>query len=381
MGEVTATTQAGGGQGARRETELLPQPARGFAWVVAIPIGATVSYAAFRALWNAMEVGPTPLMSIGTSLIGAAIATAFALAGQKPFDGIAGERSRATVVLAVSLALGALFWWSAVRIGGLDMEAYSFPIIGTTWWFIAATSFVGEDAHVADLSPGRRTALNAALWIGGTALVVGAFTWIPPFWFGFVQTLLVTGGFAYILRRTRQPAKSLYAWAILTILTGVAIAVSNGLGFWDMSTHLGPWRIGSPTATWGVFFGLWCGLNYGVLAPLQNWPFSRIRQPWGTVTAIIGVIAWCVVLTWMLARIFELVFADAATALLEAQVWAWHTVFWGFCFALLYGIGAEPYLWRGQRTPGTWDDVDQTHRGLHDRPEQHIGEIRRDRAQ
>ena len=45
-------------------------------------------------------------------------------------------------------------------------------------------------------------------------------------------------------------------------------------------------------------------------------------------------------------------------ALLEAQVWGWHTVFWGFCFALLYGVGSAPYLWAGQRTPGTWEDVD-----------------------
>jgi hypothetical protein len=296
-------------------------------------------------------------MSIGTALIGAAIATAFALAGQKPFDFIANATTRASAVLLVSIGLGALFWWVAASVGGLDMGTYAFPIIGTAWWFIAATSFIGEDAHVADVAPGRRTALNLLLWIGGTVLVVGAFTWIPPFWFGFVQTLLVTGGFAYLLRRIKQPSKSLYTWAILTLLTAVAIVVSNQLGYWDTSTHVGPWRIGSPTAEWGIFFGLWCGLNYGVLALVQNWPFSRIRQPWGSVIAVAGVVAWSVILTPILAGIFGSIFADPATALLEAQVWAWHTVFWSFCFALLYGIGSGPYLWAGQKSPGTWDDV------------------------
>lgn len=358
MGEVTPEATAPDEQGVLAQAALVPRPARGVPWVLAIPVGATVSYLLARVLWDAAQVGPTPLMSIGTSLIGAAIATAFALAGQKPFESIDDARVRASTVTVVSLVLGAAFWWVAAGVGGLDMPAYAFPVIATAWWFIAATSFVGEDAHVADAPPGRRTALNVLLWAGGTALVVGAFTWIPPFWFGFVQTLLVTGGLAYLLRRIPQPSKSLYAWALLALLTALAIVVSNILGYWDMSTHVGPWRIGSPSPHWGIFFGLWCGLNYGVLAPLQNWPFSRIRQPWGMAAAIVGVIVWCAVLTAIVAAAFGAFFADSATALLEGQVWAWHTVFWGFCFALLYGAGSEPYLWAGQRTPGTWDDVE-----------------------
>jgi hypothetical protein len=238
------------------------------------------------------------------------------------------------------------------------MELWSFPIIGTVWWFIAATSFVGEDAHVAQIDPGRRTALNALLWIAGTWLIIRTFVWIPPFWFGFVQTLLVTGGFAYLLRRVTQPAKSLYAWAVLAFLTAVAILVSTAFDVWDTTAQVGPWAIGGPTPQWGIFFGLWCGLNYGVLACIQCWPFSRIRQPWGTITAVLAVIAWCIVIGRIALAIFDGVEATHDAALLETQVWAWHTVFWGFCFALLYGIGSSPYVWVGQRTPGTWDDVD-----------------------
>jgi hypothetical protein len=294
---------------------------------------------------------------VGTSTLGAAIATAFALAGQKPFHWVNPPALRAATVLAVSFLLVFAFW-TIFAAAGFSMDSYAFPIIGTAWFFIAATSFVGEDAHVAQLSPGRRTLLNLLLWIVGTVMVVRAIVWLPPFWFGFVQTLLVTGGFAYFLRGIRQPTKSFYAWTILAFLTGLAIVVSSALGVWDIhAPRFGPWAFGAPTLEWGIFFGLWCGLNYGVLAPLQCWPFSRIRQPWGTVTATLAVIAWCTVLTLVLGALFDAIFADRSLALLEAQIWAWHTVIWGFSFALLFGAGGTPYRWKGQRTPGTWEDA------------------------
>ena len=212
---------------------------------------------------------------------------------------------------------------------------------------------------MAQLPQGRRTVLNVILWIVGTVIVVRALTWIPPFWFGFIQTLLVTGGFAYILRRVRQPTKSFYAWSILALLTGLAIVVSSWLHFWAIhDPRFGPWAFGGPTAEWGIFFGLWCGLNYGVLAPLQSWPFSRIRQPWGTITAVLSVIAWCAILTLVVKAVFDAMYSPHSVALLEGQVWAWHTVIWGFTFSLVFGAGFRPYRWVGQKTPGTWDDVD-----------------------
>jgi predicted membrane protein len=138
--------------------------------------------------------------------------------------------------------------------------------------------------------------------------------------------------------------------------------VSNARGTWDASAKVGPWAVGGPTPQWGIFFALWCGLNYRVLVCIQCWPFSRIRQPWGGTLAVLGVIGWAALLARVAAAIFDAAFADHATALLEAQVWGWHTVFWGFCFALLYGVGSTPYLWAGQRTPGTWEDVDRSAR-------------------
>lgn len=336
----------------------LPRVVPGIPWVAGILVGATISYVVLRALFDALDVGPTPLMSIGTMLVGAAIATTFALAGFRPLDRVANPTTRATLLLVLSLVLAFAFWTLFSGVFGYDMVAWSFPIIATLWWWIAATSFIGEDAHLADLSPGRRTALNVVIWIAGTWLIARTFVWIPPFWFGFIQTLLVTGGFAYLLRRVRQPTKSLYAWGILVALTGVVIVVSSALDVWDTAARVGPWAVGGPTPQWGIFFALWCGLNYGVLACIQCWPFSRIRQPWGTTLAVVAVIGWAAIIAWIAAVLFDTFFADHATALLEAQVWGWHTVFWGFCFALLYGVGSAPYLWAGQRTPGTWEDVD-----------------------
>src|SRR6266536_3478361 len=124
---------------------------------------------------------------------------------------------------------------------------------------------------------------------------------------------------------------SFYAWAILALLTGIAIVVSSGLDVWDTKAKVGPWAIGGPTATWGIFFALWCGTNYGVLASLQCWPFSRVRQPWGTTLAVLGVVVWCALITLLLQAVYGAVFANHDTALLEAQVYGWHLVFWSFC--------------------------------------------------
>jgi predicted membrane protein len=342
----------------------LSKPAPGVPWVLGIFLGATASYLVARIVYGALNIGnckPTcALFSIGTSTLGAAIATTFALAANKPFDKIQSNAARGSLILALSFLMIFGFWSIFAGPAGFSMTTYAFPIIGTAWFFIAATSFIGEDAHVAQLSPGRRTLLNVILWIVGTTIVVRAITWIPAFWFGFIQTLLVTGGFAYFLRGVKQPTKSFYAWSILALLTGVAIVVSSAFHVWDIhAARFGPWAFGGPTAEWGIFFGLWCGLNYGVLAPLQSWPFSRIRQPLGTTLAVLSVVAWCAVLTFLVKSVFDAVFADHAQALLEGQVWAWHTVIWGFTFSLVFGAGFRPYLWKGQKTPGTWDDLER----------------------
>ena len=49
------------------------------------------------------------------------------------------------------------------------------------------------------------------------------------------------------------------------------------------------------------------------------------------------------------------VFADMN----EALTYAYMGTHWSFVIALLFGFGLErPYLWVGQKTPGSWEDVD-----------------------
>src|SRR5919108_3725410 len=135
----------------------LPRAIPGIPWVAGIFVGATVSYLVLRALFDALDAGPTPLMSIGTMLVGAAIATAFALAGYWPLHRVANSATRASLLLLLSLALAFAFWTLFSGVFDHDMVAWSFPIIATLWWWIAATSFIGEDAHLPDMSAERRT--------------------------------------------------------------------------------------------------------------------------------------------------------------------------------------------------------------------------------
>ena len=61
-----------------------------------------------------------------------------------------------------------------------------------------------------------------------------------------------------------------------------------------------------------------------------------------------SVIAWSAALTVVAVTVFDALFADRAEALMEAQAWAWHTVFWSFGFALVCGAGAGEYRWMGE---------------------------------
>lgn len=237
----------------------------------------------------------------------------------RAFAKISSATMRALVITVVALASAFLSWQALHVWFGIDMAKLAFPIIATLWFWIAVTSFVGEEAHAAHLTPGRRTMLNAVVWIGLTLVVVLTITWIPPFWFPIAQTLLVTGGFGYLLRGIRQPVKSLYAWAILAVLTATVVGASAALGLWTSAPPTGPWTVGAPNASWSIFFAVWCGTNFGVLAMLQCWPFSRIRQPFGTAVAMVSVIAWSAAIAALLGVVFDNLFAEHALAQLEAR--------------------------------------------------------------
>jgi hypothetical protein len=232
------------------------------------------------------------------------------------------------------------------------MESWSFPIIATVWWFIAATSFVGEEAHAANLSPGRRTLLNVVIWVAGTWLILRTIVWIPPFWFGFVQTLLVTGGFAYLLRGIKQPIKSVYAWAILALdrYCHCHIDLVGGLG----SGSRGRSVENQDLLHGGVSSSGSGAYKFRGSCPYQSWPFSPSASPGAP---------HCHIRRHRLVscsrsgkRVMALQTLRRPCSKLKCLP---GTRCLGFCFALLYGIGSQPYLWAGQKTPGTWEDLDK----------------------
>ncbi|MBN8987934.1 MAG: hypothetical protein J0H42_06795 [Rhizobiales bacterium] len=60
-------------------------------------------------------------------------------------------------------------------------------------------------------------------------------------------------------------------------------------------------------------------------------------------------------LTKLLHRLVGPVFSNIG----EALTYGYMGVNWSFLIPMLFGFGlAEPYLWKGQKTPGSWDDVE-----------------------
>lgn len=61
------------------------------------------------------------------------------------------------------------------------------------------------------------------------------------------------------------------------------------------------------------------------------------------------------IVTACLASLVGSVFSDMN----EALTYAYMGTHWSFVVALLFGFGLDrPYLWAGQKTPGSWEDVD-----------------------
>jgi hypothetical protein len=55
----------------------------------------------------------------------------------------------------------------------------------------------------------------------------------------------------------------------------------------------------------------------------------------------------------------KLLIGPVFTDMNEALTYGYMGVNWSFVIPLVFGIGFEkPYLWTGQKTPGTWEDVD-----------------------
>lgn len=333
---------------------------KGLPWVVMIPFVAFVSWIFWKyalAIWiPEKEVG---LASIGVSTMGAYLICLIALAGNWPVAGIAGKWARGIAMIVIS-QIGAALFFIILSAFSVSLTDWAFPIIATSWFVLSVTSFVGGDFHFQYLPPVRRMFLNLLISVGFTILLMRTIVIFPALWFPFLQVTIITGGLGYLFRRVTQPAFSVLVWALLMTLMFVFLAIADGFGYYTLfgpPTQFWNWNIGSATPQFNVFFAFMCGLNLGVLACIQCWPFSRIRQPWGTCVATLCLIGWCLAMTSVAIAVFSGLYPDG-DYMSEAMVMAWHTVFWGFAWVYCFGVGQTPYLWAGQKTPGTWDDVD-----------------------
>lgn len=334
---------------------------RGLPWIFLILVFAFVSWAFWEPFFRLfMDARSAQFASIGMGTIGAYVICLFALAGNWPFAGIRNIWARGIAMIALAKAVAALFWIALVRGFGVDMASWSFPIIGNAWLILAATSFVGGDTHLKDIPPVRRMFLNLIIATGGTIVLMRTIVLFPAYWFTFLQATIVTGGLGYLFRRVKQPTFSALSWSLLMALMWLGLVCASLCGHFALEStppSYWLWNLGNGSAAFGLFFALTCGLNFSVFACTQCWPFCRIRQPWGTPVALLCMLGWCFVLTLILMPLFRTLVAGDE-ALWQAQIMAWHTVFWGFAWVYCFGVGQTPYLWAGQKTPGVWDDVE-----------------------
>ncbi len=329
-------------------------------WIILIFVLAFLSWRVWEGFFALFMPAPSAqFASIGVSTMGAYAVSIFGLAGNWPLAGMRNPRARGVALLVLALAVAAVFW---IIIGGIlkiDLQVWSFPIIANSWFILSITSFVGGDAHFQDIPPVRRMLLNLLISAGGTLVLMRTIVIVPAYWFPFLQTIIITGGLGYYFRRTRQPFSSVLSWSLLFGLMWVFLFVASCVDHFSLintpTTHW-TWNLGGGTPEFGIFFPLACGLNFGVLACAQCWPFCRIKQPWATPVAVACMLAWCWLLTKIAIPLFQSI-VPGEDALWQAQIMAWHTVFWGFAWVYCFGVGQTPYLWAGQKTPGTWDDV------------------------
>jgi hypothetical protein len=220
----------------------------------------------------------------------------------------------------------------------MDSFGMAFPFIANLFFFITATSFIGENKHVEGLPVYKQLAINMIIWFSCTYLVIATMAlWIPAWWFGIVQTFLVTGFFGVLTKDMKQPAKSIVAWAFIAFQVMILAKTAIVLGFWAPDGyHFGTfWMLGVPNIVFLIFFAAWCSYNWAILAPTGLWPFAKISEPWRyiIITAYVLIIAWLV--TQFALWLFPMYFPPA-TALWEAFVWAYIPTNWTFLILLLF---------------------------------------------
>ena len=294
-------------------TDTVPIPdsrafLKGLPWVGMILVLSFVSWKVWTPLFAIfMPLPAAQLGSIGVSTMGAYVICMMALAGNWPLAGIKNTWQRGIAMILLAKAVAAVFFLVLAVGFKMDLTAWAFPIIANSWLILAATSFVGGDAHLQHIPPVRRMFLNLLISVGLTFVLARTIVMFPSFWFTFLQAIIVTGGLSYFFRNVKQPTFSVLSWSLLMALMGLFLVVSTWCGQFkliDKPSQFWVWNLGDGSPAFNLFFALTCGLNFAVFACTQCWPFCRIRQPWGTTAAVFAVLGWCLVLTWILIPVF-----------------------------------------------------------------------------
>lgn len=279
------------------------------------------------------------------------------VSGGWPFNGIRDDFTRGIVIVAASWIMG---WLSAKSIYWTGLGAdWIFPIVGCIFFFMAFFCFTGENWIVAGMPPHRQFFILLIL-IGFCTYIVtnSAVRWIPAWWFPFVQMGAATGLLAYWTRGMKQPGRGFTQMAILFLTVLICLWISHYLGLWDPAkAGVGNfWSIGYFTDDqyWLLWFMVACSVVYGVLIPIHNWPFSQIPMPWGGLAAS----GFCLILAYLVTKLLFGLIGPVFGTIGEALTYGYMGTNWSFVIPMLFGYGlAEPYLWAGQKTPGSWDDV------------------------
>lgn len=335
---------------------------RGLIWIYGLTIA---SCALVNLIVQAYPIGPWQGEEIGGKfwldnvtwqLFAAGWACLFAVCGFWPFHRVSNHVVRGIAVVIVSWILG---WLTAKAIFVTGLGAgWILPLVGTSWFFLVFFCFNGENWLVRDFNPARQLFLLLVL-IGGFTYVVthSDVGWIPAWWFPINLLGASTGMLAYLTRRMPQPGKSISQMMMVFLVTAAVIWVSGLLGFWDPnSAEISSfWKIGEAGShqAWLVFFMIGTSINFALPVVFNNWPFSNIPMPWGGLIACVFYLALNVVLAALALRSVGTVFSSQEQLL----TYAYMGVNWSLVMPLVFGLGAEaPYLWRGQRSPGTWED-------------------------
>lgn len=280
----------------------------------------------------------------------------FPTVGNWPFSKIKNKYLRGTSLVVACFILAWISIYSLYAIGlGADWQ---FPILGTAYVVLVFFGFTGEMWPWAHLPKSRQFFFMLLTILGFTWLTcVLDVLWIPAWWFPFCQCLAGTGLHNYLFRKVKQPLKSTGTWLIMFLAATVWIYFSNHQGIWDYSTPQVSafWNWGSWTMEGLLLFYVSCCFIYGILTPAQNWPFRKIKMPWGGILAS----AFCWILVYIVWGGFILAIDVGIMTMEQALTYGYMGVLWSFIYPLFFGVGFEkPYLWAGQKTPGTWEDVD-----------------------